>query len=100
MSTRHDAPWFLPVVSFHPFRSRVFTGARLLLGPLCALSTPRGETSCSFSLRIFRLQLTWSFIFIFLVVVTPSFYVSPMLIAFVQSFAKTGSRLLRSLCPP
>lgn len=59
MSTRHAVPWFLPVVGFHPFRSRVLAGARLLLGPLCTLS-PRGETSCSSSLRIFRLQLTWS----------------------------------------
>ena len=56
MSTGHVAPWFLPLcVSTPTFSLKGLAGAWLLLGPLCTLSTPSGETSCSSSLRIFRL---------------------------------------------
>ena len=47
--------FFLLWVSTPTFSLKGLAGAWLLLGPLCTLSTPSGETSCSSSLRIFRL---------------------------------------------
>ena len=67
--------------------------AWLLLGPLCTLSTPSGEISCSSSLTLHFYLSNWSHAFFL------SSHQCWLRLSNSKLFAKNGSRLLRSTLP-